>query len=479
MTYRYDTVLTNLYLVDPASGHDGEASIAIAGGRVAAVASSNSVEGLEGQGREIIDCEGLTAVPGLIDLHTHLTPSVGGSAGGFHMLAKAGICTALDLAGPAREFFPTMAANGSGISVATLEAVMPGENVSGASASRGELDDFVSRSLDAGSLGVKLMGGHFPLTPESSREFVAAAAAQGAYCSWHAGSTESCNTTVSLREVLDSAAGNFIHVPHINSYCRGMTKPWQEEVREAFDLLSAHPNAYSEAYLSESNGTNFVFNEEGKMKSNSTGRILEYHGFENSPEGLEKAIRAGFARVTIPRGLETVPIYGEDAVAYWNEHGRDTTGGFNVNPPLPRIALCVEKTGDGDFCIDAISTDGGAIPRNAIVSHGLALVALGALSLSDFVRKASYNPSRILGLKDKGSLSVGADADVTLLDVSARRPVMTMSGGVVCMYKGMVTASGGTVITTKRGEAAVLGHGLRTYVADPGKGPLPFRKHQA
>jgi dihydroorotase len=50
-------------VVDPASGVDEIRDVAIADGRVAAVASA---------GAERIDCAGLLVVPGLVDLHTHL-----------------------------------------------------------------------------------------------------------------------------------------------------------------------------------------------------------------------------------------------------------------------------------------------------------------------------------------------------------------------------------------------------------------------
>lgn len=302
-----------------------------------------------------------------------------------------------------------------------------------------------------------------------------AASAQGAYTAWHAGSTETCNTIAALREVLEYSSGHYIHVAHINSYCRGMTRDALEEVRDAFDLLAQYPKAYSEAYLSENNGTSFAFTADGKMKSNSTGRILDHFGFGDSPEGLEKAMRAGFARVLKPRGLESVPLYGEEAVAYWNAMGRRAAGGFTVNPAMPRTALCLGKYDNGDFRIDAISTDGGGIPRNVLVSHGLALVTMGGLTLAEFVRKTSYNPSRMLNLPQKGHLGEGADADITVLDLAEKKPVMTMVGGKVCMYKGLVVGTGGTVITTERGVKAVRGQGLEVVIVDPANGPLPFR----
>ena len=299
---------------------------------------------------------------------------------------------------------------------------------------------------------------------------------QGAYIAWHAGTTESCNTVLSLAELLDLAENHIIHVAHINSYCRGETADVLDEVREALRLLSLHQNAYSEAYLAETNGTIFELDEAGHMTSKSTGRLLVRYGYGDSAEGLEKAFKDGFARAFAPSGLETVPIYGEAAIKLWRANGLRVNGGFDVNPAISRLNLCMAKYHNNDFIVDAISTDGGAIPRNVIVSHGLALVAIGALTLAEFVLKTSYHPSRILCLPQKGHLGPGADADITVLDLETRRPMLTMVGGKVCMFKGYVSGTGGTILTTRRGLDAASQYGLPVKVIDVSAGPLPFRK---
>lgn len=470
--HSFDTVLCNARVVDPVNSMDAVRNIAIVDGRIAEVAQG----GLESKAKQVIDLEGYAVIPGIIDCHTHVTPLFGGSNGGFHMLAKAGVCTTLDLAGPVPDVFAAMKQYGSGINVATLESTRPGENVKTNDPSKDELAAFIDGALQNGALGVKILGGHFPLTPEASRHAVAVADDMGAYVAWHAGTTATGNGLDALAELLELSAGHFIHVAHVNSFCRGISKSPFDEARDAFELLAAHPNAYSESYLSESNGTTFGLDENGKLKSMVTARILERYGLENSASGMEKALRSGFARLFIPRGLETVAISGEEAVARWRAQGKTGSGGFMVNPAMSRIALCVGKFANGDFRVDALSTDGGAIPRNVIVSHGLALVELGAFTLNDFIIKTSHNPSRILGMAEKGHLSLGADADITVLDLAAKQPVMTMVNGEICMYKGLVTGRQGTVYTSPKGKSAVEGYGLPVRVLDPVNKPLRFRK---
>ena len=471
MSVQFDLVLRNAHVVDPVNNVDGIRHIAIAEGKIAAVQDND----ISGESRQVVDLEGAAAVPGLIDIHTHLTPLFGGSLGGFHMLAKAGICTTLDLAGPVPGLFASMKDCGSGINVAALESIRPGDNISGADPGDAELSDFMAAVMQSGAIGAKILGGHFPLTPEASRRAVAAGHEHGAYMAWHAGSTATGNGVDALAELLELADGHFIHVAHVNSFCRGTLKDPVDEAKEAFALLEAHPNAVSESYLSEYNGTTFALNDHGGMKSKVTARILERFGYGDSASGMEEALRRGFARLHTACGLETVPITGEEAVRLWRESGREGSGGFSVNPSTSRILLCEGKFPDGDFRVDALSTDGGAIPRNVIVSHGLSLVELGALTLNDFVRKASINPACMLNMAGKGHLGSGADADITVLDLGSKSPVMTVVDGRVCMYRGLVTGRGGAIYTTAAGEKAAGQYGVNVRVLDKVNKPLPFR----
>jgi dihydroorotase len=49
--------------------------------------------------------------------------------------------------------------------------------------------------------------------------------------------------------------------------------------------------------------------------------------------------------------------------------------------------------------------------------------AEGRLSLERFVDLTSHGPNRVFGIAGKGRLAVGYDADVTLVDLSARRVI--------------------------------------------------------
>jgi dihydroorotase len=83
-------MVKNGRVIDPASGHDGVADVALEDGKIAAVG-----KGLERAGAEVFDASGLIVSPGFIDMHVHLrepgfehaetieTGSRAAAAGGF------------------------------------------------------------------------------------------------------------------------------------------------------------------------------------------------------------------------------------------------------------------------------------------------------------------------------------------------------------------------------------------------------------
>ncbi len=146
---------------------------------------------------------------------------------------------------------------------------------------------------------------------------------------------------------------------------------------------------------------------------------------KGSVEAIRQAKKRG-VRVT----CETCPHYftlTEDAVKGYNTNAK-------MNPPLRTeedVNAIIEGIKDGT--IDAIATDHAphhadekniefADAMNGIIgletSLGLSvkyLVNSGVISMSELIKKMSLNPAHILGLS-KGSLSLGASADVIIFD---------------------------------------------------------------
>jgi predicted amidohydrolase len=464
MTTRFDVLLKNGWAVDPVAGLNGVADIGVADGRILEIAPDLD----PGRAAEVFDVSGAHVVPGIIDLHMHASEWLGGRWG-HKMMARVGVTTALDMSGPIGSVMRMLREHGTGLNIACIEAVRPGLTVRDTDPDRDELHNLLRTALRDGAIGIKLLGGHYPLTPEATARAIAVANAGRAYVAFHAGTTERGSNIDGFLQAADLAAGHAVHIAHVNSYCRGAVRPHMQETEEAIATLMAHPNLRSENYLSPLNGTSAKC-ANGVPESRVTRQCLNVGGFSPTEEGFAAAILAGWAEINVEAGGEVVLATGKPAVAFWRERGTDTTVSFRVNPPEPRLRLTTAKRPDGEFVVDCISTDGGGIPRNVIVEMGLALVHLQALTLGEFVRKTSTNPARILDLANKGRLAVGSDADITVLDLAARQAILSLANGAVIMVRGYVCGRGGRMITTAAGREAVEAAGLRPIVVDVGRG---------
>ena len=459
----YDLLLKGARVVDPLNGVNGIADVAVSDGKIAAVG-----RGLGGGAKETIDLTGLVLQPGIIDSHVHLG-SMWGSPYGPKMLAMNGVTTALDMAGPLDDILDNVPQYGAGINMAILQFASPPFTFKTNAPSKQEMEDLIDRSLEDGALGVKLLGGHYPLKPDVSSVLVKTALERRAYVAWHAGTSEHGSNIEGMLEAVDMADGYPLHLAHINAYCRGAIKNEIEEAQIAIAKLKANPNIFCESYVSPKNGTRLTCDESGKIQSKVTGNCLRAFGFSEDRDGVRKAILAGKAFVVYDAGGYSDLVTGEKGLELWEKAGSNVGGSFNINPPIPRILLAQAKRDDGSFVVDAISTDGGCIPRNVILSQGLSLVKLDILSLTEFAQKTSLNPARMLRLTTKGHLTPGADADITVYDYATQEPKASFVEGRKVLWKGSVVAKGATVICTERGRKAIEGRGLKAITVDPGE----------
>jgi cytosine/adenosine deaminase-related metal-dependent hydrolase len=460
MSQGYDVLLKHGTVVDPISGRVEAADLAVAGGAIEEIAPDLDPT----RAREVFDLTGCHILPGIVDLHMHASAWLGGRAG-HKMMAEVGVTTALDMSGPIDSVLTIARDHGVGLNIACIEAVRPGRTVQGADPGATELLDLLAAALREGAIGLKILGGHYPLTPEATARTIELANQRHAYVAFHAGSSTKGSNIEGFLQAVKLAGPNSLHIAHVNSYCRGAVRTCMQETEEAIAALEAHPNLRSESYLSPLNGTSAKC-VNGAPESLVTQHCLTVGGFAPTEAGLTDAILAGWAQINIETGGRVVLGTGAAALTHWRQHATDTTVSFAVNPPEPRLRLVTAKRKSGEFAVDAISTDGGGIPRNVIVEMGLALVKLRALTLPEFARKASYNPARILGLTRKGTLAPGADADITVVDVNRQRAVLGMANGQVIMHKGYVCGRSSRIITTAAGAEAVQQSGLQPIVVD-------------
>jgi len=461
----YDLLLRGGTLVDALHGVEGLHDLAVEDGRVAEVAPAIEPSAA----RETVDLSGLTVMPGIIDSHCHV-----GGAGmrgdrsfGYRMAAETGVTTLLDMGGTTDVLIAGMQARGAGLNVAGLflhsAAFGPDHN----DPSTAEIEVALAEAVEAGAFGLKVSGGHVPMTLDATARAVEVANRMGVYAAYHVGTTTAGSRITGLRELPDILGNEgCLHVAHVNSYCRGLDAPALDESAEALAILRGlRGRVVSESYLSLFNGTGGHCSGD-EVVDHVTQNCLAMRGYLPTRTDLGQAILDGFCFVNAERGERVVLLTGAEGLAAWEAAGTHATVSFPVCPPETTFHLAVAREADGSFAVDAISTDGGGIPRNFLVEKGLALVRLGALSLPDYVRKVSLNPSRMLGLPRKGHLGVGADADITVLDLRTDRPVRSFVGGRPVLVDGRVVGAGGTVLTTEAGRAQVEGSGLPVEVVD-------------
>ena len=263
----FNLLLKNAQVVDPLNGVNDVCDVAVENGVIAAVGPD-----LGSSAREVIDFTGLVLQPGIIDSHVHLG-TMWGSAFGPKMLAMNGVTTCLDMAGPLDDILDNVPQYGAGINMAILQFASPPFTFKSTTPSKQEMETLIDASLEQGALGVKLLGGHYPLTPAVSSELIKTALERRAYVAWHAGTTEHGSNIEGMIEAVEMADGYPLHLAHINAYCRGAIKNDMVEAGIAIDLLKTNPNIFCESYISPKNGTRLTLRILGRSRRRSRGLV--------------------------------------------------------------------------------------------------------------------------------------------------------------------------------------------------------------
>lgn len=196
--------------------------------------------------------------------------------------------------------------------------------------------------------------------------------------------------------------------------------------------------------------------EGGVMNADENAKRLGLKGITNSVEDVivardillakETGVRLHLCHCSTADSVEMVRLAKEEGLPVTGEvcpHHfilsaddiREDDGNYKMNPPL-RSRADVEALHQGlkDGIMDVISTDHAphaAEEKNKSMAQaafgivGLetsaaltytSLVKTGLLSVMDMAKKMSYNPAKILGLTEKGSVSEGKIADITIFD---------------------------------------------------------------
>ncbi len=461
----YDLILSGGVVLDPKNGFEGVSDVGLKRGRIERVEPELDPTRAE----DTIDVTGLWVMPGQIDTHAHVAglsrnwdPALG-----YGMLARVGTTTVMDMGGTGPTLIDGIKRRGAGLNVAGNFALIPGLTIPAGRLSPTDLRDTVTSALRQGCYGIKILGGYHPFTPEDSARVIAECNSQRAYIAFHLGTTESGSHLEGLREVPRMVGDGRLHVCHVNSYCRGVIEDAADECNEALDILDTMSGQLnSESYHAIQNGTTGLCDDDGNVIADVPRNCLRLRGYDTTYQGMRQAIMDGYGSVVAQKGGQIYYAQRQEALNLF-ERARSNVGmSFPVNLASSAFTLSSARNSDGEFIVDAVSTDGGSHPRNVAIQTTMALVEFGALTRLEMAEKLSWTPARMMGLWDKGHFTPGADADITVLDPHRNKAVMSFVAGSMIMYYGRPVGSGGTLLVTPEGKSAAKQSGLPYQVVD-------------
>jgi len=400
---QYDVVLANGRVLDPATDLDAIRFVGIQAGKIAAVSESPLT------GRTVIDAKGLVVAPGFIDLHSH-----GQTPENYRYKARDGVTTALELevgVSPVREWYAARdgkALVNFGATSGHIPArigvmhdsggLLPRDaavNRVATPEERRDIFERVRRGLDEGALGIGLGIAYVPKTSRAEiLELFELAADRKVPIYVHMRNAGPVDPGVidSLQEMIADAAatGASLHIVHITSMALRETPVCLRMIEGArkrgLDVTTeAYPYTAAETDLASA-----IFSEGWQER---TGDIT-YSNLQWVATG-ERLTAETFAKYRKQGGPVIIHMIPEEVAR------------IAVADPLVMIAS------------DGLVENGKGHPRGA----GTYARVLGryvreqhALSLMDAVRKMSLMPADRLGMKNKGRIEVGADADITVFD---------------------------------------------------------------
>lgn len=381
-------LIKNGRLIDPYNGLDGKFDLLVEDGLISQIASDIKPE----KSIEVIDASGMLVVPGLIDIHVHLRDPgleykediISGSqaavAGGFTSICCMPNTKPVIDNKTVASYIINKAKSDGYCNVYPIGAITYGSN--------GERLAEMGELKESGCVAVS-DDGRPVLSPEL------------------------------MRRALEYARGMGIIV-----------------ISHAEDIALVGEGVMNEGYTSTELGLKGIPSVAEDIATARDVMLAEYthspiHIAHVSTKGSLQIIRDAKSRGVMVT-CETAPHYftlTDDAVRGYNTNAK-------MNPPLREAAdLAAIKSALADGTIDCIATDhaphhsdekdvefnfalNGIIGLETSLPLSLKLVEEGFLTINQLIEKMSLKPSEILGL-DRGTLSVGKPADITIIDQNA------------------------------------------------------------
>ncbi len=465
-TAAYDLVIAGGRVMDPESGLDAVRNVGIRGGKIAAISAGTL------RGKRTIDAKGHVVAPGFIDLHSH---GINNASNEYQM--HDGVTTSLELeAGmPAvgaylkgregkalinygatvshasarvkamKEFASTLGAD--------TNAPMSGIPLAGRNARVKDEEEYtrmaflMEQGLKEGALGVGVIPAYLPGATRGEIFRVYQMAGRWGvpvYTHVRGGTTEE-----GVQEAIANAAGSgaSLHIVHLNSSTRGSIPLMLEMIagarKKGIDVTTeAYPYTAGSTFIESA-----IFDDGWMEAMGSTYSDLQWQatGERLTKETFEKYRKEG--------GIVLL---------------------HSMRPEWIKMAMA------SPFVI--VASDGmpyakGAHPRGGGTFSkvlGEYVRELKATTLMEALRRMTLLPAKRLegmapGMKNKGRIRVGADADITVFDAETVKDTGTYETGPqfsrgiahVLVNGVAVVADGKTVPDVFPGKAVVGNYGAR------------------
>lgn len=486
-----DTVLRGGTLIDGTGAPLRRGDLAIKGDRIVAVGTFKTVAGAK-----VIDIAGMFVCPGFIDLHSHsdATLTKPGTRSNRNFLAQ-GVTTVVTGncgGGPdsTLEYFQALEASGVGTNVIHLvphgtvrRLVLKNENRAPTAAELDRMKNLVDQAMSAGAWGISTgliyVPGMYARTDELTELARVVAAHGGIYASHIRDEGENLLPSISEAIAIGKSAGPPVHISHLKANRR---PNWGksaaacgliEQARASGQRVTAdqYPYAASSTSLSAMVIPDFAL-------QGDTASFKKLAADPASGQRLRGGIAANLAKddggaaIRIARYPPKPGFIGKnileiaqaerkspvDVVIEIQEAGGAQAIHFGMSEDDVRSIMqkdYVATASDGS-AHDPKGDDKphprnyGTFPRKlryAFDEH--------VITIEQAVRSSAGLPARILGLKDRGTLAVGAKADVIVFDPKTFRDAATFESpkqyphGLVHAYVNGVAAIAAGEFTDK------------------------------
>jgi dihydroorotase len=394
MDSQFDLLLRGGRVIDPASGRDGIADVAICGGRIAAIEAALPADSAQ----HVIDVAGKIVTAGMIDTHAHVYQHVTGRFGlNADMVGvRSGVTTVVDQGGPSCMTIP-------GFRHFVVEQ------------SKTRVLCFISAYLVGG-----LEGHLYPSLYGPDQVDVKATVRAGRAntdivrgVKAHAeigGASRWGLEVIKLGKRISSDLGVplYIHLGQIWPVKDGTTIDPDEVVRALMPLMepgdvlahpfTRHPGGFVSAASGEVHPVVWAALERGVT-------VDVGHGSHFSFEMARRTIAAGIRPHTLGADMH----------------------GYNVRVP-----------GDGDAAARLENPFSGVAPFN--LTHAMTELLTLGLTLPEVVATVTSNPARMLKMADSiGALSPGREADISVLDLLRGRFTLSDNSGETVIASEMLT----------------------------------------